>query len=41
VFERRDNYYICLKPSDVRRTDGLIMRKTRFSGKDRIPMPPL
>src|SRR5215470_8326305 len=40
VFERKDNYYVYLKPSDV--TDEVVARKMRFSGKPPvwIPMPP-
>jgi ABC-type lipoprotein export system ATPase subunit len=40
VFERRDNYYVYLKPSDV--TDDIILKKMKFSGKPPvwIPMPP-
>jgi putative ABC transport system ATP-binding protein/macrolide transport system ATP-binding/permease protein/lipoprotein-releasing system ATP-binding protein len=40
VFERRDNYYVYLKPSDV--TDEIILKKMKFSGKPPvwIPMPP-
>jgi len=40
VFERRDNYYVYLKPSDV--TDDTIMKKMKFLGKPPvwIPMPP-
>jgi ABC-type lipoprotein export system ATPase subunit len=40
VFERKDNYYVYLKPSDV--TDEVVARKMRFSGKAPvwIPMPP-
>jgi hypothetical protein len=40
VFERRDNYYVYLKPSDV--TDDTILKKMKFSGKPPvwIPMPP-
>ncbi len=40
VFERRDNYYVYLKPSDV--TDDLILKKMKFSGRPPvwIPMPP-
>jgi len=40
VFERRDNYYVYLKPSDV--TDETILKKMKFSGKPPvwIPMPP-
>jgi ABC-type lipoprotein export system ATPase subunit len=40
VFERRDNYYIYLKPSDV--ADETILKKMKFSGKPPvwIPMPP-
>jgi putative ABC transport system ATP-binding protein/macrolide transport system ATP-binding/permease protein/lipoprotein-releasing system ATP-binding protein len=40
VFERRDNYYVYLKPSAV--TDDIILKKMKFSGKPPvwIPMPP-
>jgi ABC-type lipoprotein export system ATPase subunit len=40
VFERRDNYYVYLKPPDV--TDETILKKMKFSGKPPvwIPMPP-
>jgi hypothetical protein len=40
VLERRDNYYVYLKPSDV--TDETILKKVKFSGKPPvwIPMPP-
>jgi ABC-type lipoprotein export system ATPase subunit len=40
VFERRDNYYVYLKPSGV--TDDVILKKMKFSGKPPvwIPMPP-
>jgi hypothetical protein len=40
VFERRDNYYVYLNPSDV--TDDIILKKMKFSGKPPvwIPMPP-
>jgi ABC-type lipoprotein export system ATPase subunit len=40
VFERRDNYYVYLKPFDV--TDEVILKKMKFSGKPPvwIPMPP-
>jgi ABC-type lipoprotein export system ATPase subunit len=40
VFERRDNYYVYLKPSGV--TDEVILKKMKFSGKPPvwIPMPP-
>jgi len=40
VFERKDNYYVYLKPSDV--TDEIVAKKMRFSGKAPvwIPMPP-
>jgi hypothetical protein len=40
LFERRDNYYVYLKPSDV--TDDIILKKMKFSGKPPvwIPMPP-
>jgi ABC-type lipoprotein export system ATPase subunit len=40
VFERRDNYYVYLKPFDV--TDDAILKKMKFAGKPPvwIPMPP-
>jgi putative ABC transport system ATP-binding protein/macrolide transport system ATP-binding/permease protein/lipoprotein-releasing system ATP-binding protein len=40
VFERKDNFYVYLKPSDV--TDEVVAKKMRFSGKAPvwIPMPP-
>ncbi|MGA7485707.1 MAG: ABC transporter ATP-binding protein [Xanthobacteraceae bacterium] len=40
VFERKDNYYVYLKPFDV--TDETVARRMRFSGKPPvwIPMPP-
>jgi ABC-type lipoprotein export system ATPase subunit len=40
VFERKDNYYVYLKPFDV--TDEAVARRMRFSGKPPvwIPMPP-
>jgi len=40
VFERKDNYYVYLKPSDV--SDEMVLRRMRFSGKPPvwIPMPP-
>jgi putative ABC transport system ATP-binding protein/macrolide transport system ATP-binding/permease protein/lipoprotein-releasing system ATP-binding protein len=40
LFERRDNYYVYLKPSDI--TDDIILKKMKFSGKPPvwIPMPP-
>jgi ABC-type lipoprotein export system ATPase subunit len=40
VFERKNNYYVYLKPSDV--TDEIVAKKMRFSGKAPvwIPMPP-
>ena len=40
VFERKDNYYVYLKPSNV--TDEVVLRRMRFSGKPPvwIPMPP-
>ena len=40
VFERKDNYYVYLKPSDV--SDEAVARRMRFSGKPPvwIPMPP-
>jgi ABC-type lipoprotein export system ATPase subunit len=40
VFERKDNYYVYLKPFDV--TDEAVAKRMRFSGKPPvwIPMPP-
>jgi putative ABC transport system ATP-binding protein/macrolide transport system ATP-binding/permease protein/lipoprotein-releasing system ATP-binding protein len=40
VFERRDNYYVYLKPSDV--PDDVILERVHFPGKPPvwIPMPP-
>jgi putative ABC transport system ATP-binding protein/macrolide transport system ATP-binding/permease protein/lipoprotein-releasing system ATP-binding protein len=40
VFERRDNYYVYLKPFDV--ADEVVLKRMRFSGKPPvwIPMPP-
>jgi putative ABC transport system ATP-binding protein/macrolide transport system ATP-binding/permease protein/lipoprotein-releasing system ATP-binding protein len=40
VFERKDNYYVYLKPFDV--TDETVAKRMRFSGKPPvwIPMPP-
>jgi hypothetical protein len=40
VFERRDNYFVYLKPSDV--SDDVILKKMKFAGKPPvwIPMPP-
>ena len=40
VFERKDNYYVYLKPFDV--ADEVVLKRTRFSGKPPvwIPMPP-
>ncbi|HEY1301511.1 MAG TPA: ABC transporter ATP-binding protein [Stellaceae bacterium] len=40
VFERRDNYYVYLKPSDI--ADDAILKRMRFPGKPPvwIPMPP-
>ena len=40
VFERRDNYYVYLKPFDV--TDDTILKRMKFAGKPPvwIPMPP-
>jgi ABC-type lipoprotein export system ATPase subunit len=40
VFERKDNYYVYLKPFDV--ADEIVLRRMRFSGKPPvwIPMPP-
>ena len=40
VFERKDNYYVYLKPFDI--TDEAVLKRMRFSGKPPvwIPMPP-
>jgi len=40
VFERKDNYYVYLKPFDI--ADEVVLRRMRFSGKPPvwIPMPP-
>jgi ABC-type lipoprotein export system ATPase subunit len=40
VFERKDNYYVYLKPFDV--ADEVVAKRMRFSGKPPvwIPMPP-
>jgi hypothetical protein len=40
VFERKDNYYVYLKPFDV--ADEVVLRRMRFPGKPPvwIPMPP-
>jgi putative ABC transport system ATP-binding protein/macrolide transport system ATP-binding/permease protein/lipoprotein-releasing system ATP-binding protein len=40
VFERRDNYYVYLKPFDI--ADEAILKRTKFAGKPPvwIPMPP-
>ena len=40
VFERKDNYYVYLKPFDV--ADDIVLKRMRFSGKPPvwIPMPP-
>jgi hypothetical protein len=40
VFERRDNYYVYLKPSDI--PDNVILERVHFPGKPPvwIPMPP-
>ena len=40
VFERKDNYYVYLKPFDV--ADEAILKRTKFTGKPPvwIPMPP-
>jgi hypothetical protein len=40
VFERKDNYYVYLKPFDV--PDEVVLKRMRFSGKPPvwIPMPP-
>jgi len=40
VFERKDNFYVYLKPFDV--TDEVVLKRMKFSGKPPvwIPMPP-
>ena len=40
VFDRHDNYYVYLKPSDM--PDDVIMKRMKFAGKPPvwIPMPP-
>jgi ABC-type lipoprotein export system ATPase subunit len=40
VFERKDNYYVYLKPFDI--SDEMVLKRMRFSGKPPvwIPMPP-
>jgi ABC-type lipoprotein export system ATPase subunit len=40
VFERKDNYYVYLKPFDI--ADDVVLKRLRFSGKPPvwIPMPP-
>ena len=40
VFERKDNYYVYLKPFDV--ADETVLKRMRFSGRPPvwIPMPP-
>jgi ABC-type lipoprotein export system ATPase subunit len=40
VFERKDNYYVYLKPFDI--SDEVVLKRMRFSGKPPvwIPMPP-
>ena len=39
VFERKDNYYVYLKPFDV--ADDVVLKRMRFAGKPRwISMPP-
>jgi putative ABC transport system ATP-binding protein/macrolide transport system ATP-binding/permease protein/lipoprotein-releasing system ATP-binding protein len=40
VFERKDNYYVYLKPFDV--SDDVVLRRLKFPGKPPvwIPMPP-
>jgi putative ABC transport system ATP-binding protein/macrolide transport system ATP-binding/permease protein/lipoprotein-releasing system ATP-binding protein len=40
VFERKDNYYVHLKPFDI--ADEAILKRTKFTGKPPvwIPMPP-
>jgi hypothetical protein len=39
VFERKDNYYVYLKPFDV--ADEVVLKRMRFPGKPPvwIPMP--
>ena len=40
VFERKDNYYVYLKPFDV--SDEMVARRMKFAGKPPLwmPMPP-
>jgi putative ABC transport system ATP-binding protein/macrolide transport system ATP-binding/permease protein/lipoprotein-releasing system ATP-binding protein len=40
VFERKDNFYVYLKPYDV--ADEVVLKRLKFSGKPPvwIPMPP-
>jgi hypothetical protein len=40
VFERKDNFYVYLKPFDV--ADEVVLKRMKFSGKPPvwIPMPP-
>jgi putative ABC transport system ATP-binding protein/macrolide transport system ATP-binding/permease protein/lipoprotein-releasing system ATP-binding protein len=40
VFERKDNFYVYLKPHDV--ADEVVLKRLKFSGKPPvwIPMPP-
>jgi putative ABC transport system ATP-binding protein/macrolide transport system ATP-binding/permease protein/lipoprotein-releasing system ATP-binding protein len=40
VFERKDNYYVYLKPFDV--SDDTVLKRVKFAGKPPvwIPMPP-
>jgi putative ABC transport system ATP-binding protein/macrolide transport system ATP-binding/permease protein/lipoprotein-releasing system ATP-binding protein len=40
VFERKDNYYVYLKPFDV--ADDTVLKRMKFAGKPPvwIPMPP-
>jgi ABC-type lipoprotein export system ATPase subunit len=40
VFDRKDNYYVYLKPFDI--ADDVVLKRLRFSGKPPvwIPMPP-
>ena len=40
VFERKDNYYVYLKPFGI--ADDTIIKRTKFAGKPPvwIPMPP-
>jgi putative ABC transport system ATP-binding protein/macrolide transport system ATP-binding/permease protein/lipoprotein-releasing system ATP-binding protein len=40
VFERKDNYYVYLKPFDV--SDEVVLKRMKFAGKPPvwIPMPP-